>query len=402
LPELIAHHLDRAGRREEAVRFWQLAGDRAAAHREALSHYEWGLAALAETPASAQRAQLELILQLSQGASCAAVYGYADQRSERAYTRAAELAAAAPDATVPLPALWGIWAAYLVRGTHTRGLDLVQRCLTLADAANSAELRAVAGAISGTPYVYAGRWQDAQRELELAAKATGPATQLFPIDPALASRALLAVVHAVRGNGSEAEAELALALSGAAAMTGRQAEFTRAYVFCFAAWFAQLADDSARALGFAQQAIAIAKRNNFETWLGAGALHVAGALTELGDFDTGLPLFAQALAGWRGAGSELMVPYFLGRYGRALVRAGKLDDGLAALREALALSLKDGEAFYLAELHRLIAEALASAGAEPSTVAAELDSGVRVAVEQGATVFGARLEAVRAARRASS
>ena len=139
-------------------------------------------------------------------------------------------------------------------------------------------------------------------------------------------------------------------------MTGRQGEFTRAYTYCFASWYAQLADNASQALSWAQAAIAIAQRHNFEIWVAAGAIHAAGALTELGDFATGLPMFERALEGWRLAGAQLMLPYFLGRYGRALVRAGRADDGLSAIDQALSVAAANG-GFYDSELRRLRAEA---------------------------------------------
>jgi class 3 adenylate cyclase/tetratricopeptide (TPR) repeat protein/energy-coupling factor transporter ATP-binding protein EcfA2 len=393
LPELVAHHLEHGDRTPESIGWWQRAGERAAAsaaHSEAIAHFERGLKALPSLGATPERIQFELILQLSYGASCSAVYGYADTRSMQAYTRASEIGAAAPDATLLLPALWGIWAYYVVRGAHAQALELTTRCLTLADAAGSADVRAVAGGIGGAQFVYVGRWQDAEGELSLATHARGPMTQLFPQDPALSSRVLLALVKLLRGDEAAARGELETALAGAAALTGRQAEFTRAYVFCFAAWYAQVNDDSAQALGLAQQALAIAQRNNFETWLGAGALHIAGALTELGDFATGLPLFAQALSGWRNAGAELMLPYFFGRYGRAQVRAGQISEGIETLRQALSVARASGEVFYDAELHRFLAEALAESGADPETVLRERESAERIAGEQGALLFGRR------------
>jgi len=397
LPELIAHHLLEAGKAFESLPWWQRAGDRAAAssaHTEALVHYGQGLAVLGTSQETPERAQLELVLQLSYGASCAAVNGYADQRTMHAYTRASELGAAAPEVFTLLPALWGIWAYYLVRGDHSRACEIVERCAALADASGVA-VRAVAAAISGAQYGFVGRWQEAERDLAHGAGAAGPVAEQFPHDPGLASRALLAIVRAVRGDDAQARADCEATVTAAATLRGRQADFTRAYVFCYAAWFAQLNDESAQALAWAQQAIAIAQRYNFETWLGAGALHLGIALTELGDFTNGLPLMEQALAGWKKAGAELMLPYFWGRYGRALVRSGKVEDGLEVLRRAIEGAQTTGEAFYDVELRRLHAEALAAAGAGRDAIERELEAAASIAEAQGATAFERRLQRTR-------
>jgi tetratricopeptide (TPR) repeat protein len=287
-----------------------------------------------------------------------------------------------------------MWSYYVVRGTHERAQELTDRCVALADSTQILELRAVAAAISGTQYVYTGRWQEAHRALRLATQAAGPAALAFPQDPALASRVLLAIVEWVRGDQVAAERELALALEGAAACSGRQAEFTRAYVYCFAAWYAQLIDAPERALGYAGQALQIAQKHQFMTWLGAAALHIAGAQCELGDFAAGLALFETALDQWQNAGARLMLPYFLGRCGRALLGAGRAEAGLEKLRTALELSGAAGEVFYDAELHRLYAEALAASAAPLQQVSRETDLAITIARKQQATAFEHRAQRV--------
>lgn len=403
LPELVAHHLLQAGRGIESVPWWQRAGDRAAsasAHAEAISHYERALVVLGTGAMTPERAQLELALQLSYGASRSAVSGYTDPRAMEAYTRAHAIGAAAPDVAALLPALYGMWAYYVVRSDHARSLELAERSRSLADGAGVPEIRAVVGAMDGLQYGYLGRWQEAEAELSLATTATGSAARQFPQDPAIASLAFLAVVRLIRGDDERARGDCDKALSLAAALSGRQADFTRAYVFCFAAWFSQLNDEPARALELAQSGVAIAQRNNFETWLAAGALHVGIALTELGDFANGLPLLEQALAGWEKAGAELMLPYFFGRYGRALVRAGRVDAGLDVLRRAITRAEASKEAFYDAELHRLYAEALEASGAPNEAIDLALDAAARIAKAQCARAFERNVARTRDALRA--
>jgi len=64
--ELLAHHYTEAGLREQAIVYWQRAGQRAAqrsANLEAISHLTKGLELLKSLPAIAERAQQELTLQ---------------------------------------------------------------------------------------------------------------------------------------------------------------------------------------------------------------------------------------------------------------------------------------------------------------------------------------------------
>jgi class 3 adenylate cyclase len=67
-PQVLAHHLTEAGRVEEALQYWLLAGQRVAgrsAEREAINLFRRGLAALPTLPESEQRNRRELEFQLA-------------------------------------------------------------------------------------------------------------------------------------------------------------------------------------------------------------------------------------------------------------------------------------------------------------------------------------------------
>src|SRR5436190_21790323 len=78
-PELVAHHYIEAGLIEQALPYWQQAGERASqrsAYVEAVAHLTRGLELLkilADTPA---RVQQELALQLALGDALVTVKGY--------------------------------------------------------------------------------------------------------------------------------------------------------------------------------------------------------------------------------------------------------------------------------------------------------------------------------------
>src|SRR5262245_45062567 len=93
-PELLATHLMEAGLIEQAIGYWQRAGQRAidrSAHVEAIRHLTRGLAALDALPDDAERAQRELGLLSILGLALVATRGQAHLDVERAYVRAREL-----------------------------------------------------------------------------------------------------------------------------------------------------------------------------------------------------------------------------------------------------------------------------------------------------------------------
>jgi hypothetical protein len=82
------------------------------------------------------------------------------------------------------------------------------------------------------------------------------------------------------------------------------------------------------------------------------------------------------------------LPYFLGLLADALLRAGRIDEGMAAIDEALAES-GDRDYCHAAELHRLRALLLAQRG-DDEDVATELVRARDIARRQGAPVLEER------------
>src|SRR2546427_2272059 len=90
----LAVHFEQGGDYRRAVRYLQLAGENAVwrnAHREAISHITNGLNLLRTHPATPERAQEELALQMILGGQLIITRGYAAREVGQAVTRAREL-----------------------------------------------------------------------------------------------------------------------------------------------------------------------------------------------------------------------------------------------------------------------------------------------------------------------
>src|SRR5262245_52501450 len=93
-PELVAHHYTEAGLAEHAMSYWQRAGQRASersAHVEAIGHLTKGLEVLQALPATPERVQQELDLQLALGQALTATKGQAAPDVGHVFSRAREL-----------------------------------------------------------------------------------------------------------------------------------------------------------------------------------------------------------------------------------------------------------------------------------------------------------------------
>ena len=130
-PELVAQHYTAAGCAEQAVPYWQQAGQQASdrsANVEAISHLTTGielLKTLPETPAHTQHA---LTLYIALGAALQMTKGLAAPEVEHAYTQARALCQQVGETPELVPVLYGLWRFYLDGSSCTWRESSVKPC----------------------------------------------------------------------------------------------------------------------------------------------------------------------------------------------------------------------------------------------------------------------------------
>jgi predicted ATPase len=102
------------------------------AYPETMAHLTTGLRLLKHLPATRERVQHELRLQLNLGLSMMATKGYAAPEAKQAYDRAYELCQQMGEGPHLLTVLRGLTAFYYVRADLQAMRDLAERCLALA------------------------------------------------------------------------------------------------------------------------------------------------------------------------------------------------------------------------------------------------------------------------------
>ena len=128
--------------------------------------------------------------------------------------------------------------------------------------------------------------------------------------------------------------------------------------------------------------------------LGAwAACYVGAARTHLNEPSEGLALIRAGIEDARVTGSEMFQSHLLGLRAAAELRNGALDAGMRSVDEALAMSARMSERFYLADLHRIKAELYLakSAAQETSLATSQLVQGRCVAENQGALLPARRI-----------
>ena len=111
---------------------------------------------------------------------------------------------------------------------------------------------------------------------------------------------------------------------------------------------------------WAEAAITLAREQGFSAWLGPGTVLQGWALAEQGQSEEGIAQIRQGLATRQAIGAGIFRSYFLALLAEVYGKAGQVEEGLAALAEALTVVDKSGERFYEAELYRLQGRAYAS------------------------------------------
>src|SRR6266851_3755077 len=138
-PELLANHFTEAGLIEEAIPYWQRAGQRAlerSANKEAILHLSKGLDLLGLLPESSERFQQELLLQVALGTALMVALGFASLEAQSVWARARKLCQQVDESPVVFQVFWALWVSHAARGEHRKAREAGEECLRLAEAAS--------------------------------------------------------------------------------------------------------------------------------------------------------------------------------------------------------------------------------------------------------------------------
>jgi class 3 adenylate cyclase/predicted ATPase len=389
-PEFVAHHLVLAGRDRDAIAYLQRAcalAHRRSANTEAIEHVTHALELLRRQPESPDRQHLELSLQLALGAPLTAAKGYSAPEVERVYTRAGSLCNGLGDDGTPefFRALYGTWRVHLLRADYTGALQFGEQLLRLAEASGSATQLAAAHRAVGSTLFYRGDDPVAASghlERVIASQAFERARMSFiedlhdVVDPWITCHAYESWALWIGGRPAEARAmsDRALALT-----RELQHPFTHALALSFDAWLCQWLGDVDAVRERARDALAVAREQGFEFWVGWDEIMLGWAQAVSGDGEAGLATMRRGLEDWRAVGSELGTTYFLALMADAQATAGRLDDAFASLDAADEVAGRTGEGWWAPEVHRLRGELLWRRGAPDDDVESRLRAALGLA-----------------------
>jgi TOMM system kinase/cyclase fusion protein len=357
-PELLAHHYTEAGLREQAIAYWQWAGQRSiarSAYVEAINQLSTGLEYLKVLPETPERIAHELTLLMALGRALIATKGYAASEVGATYTRARALCQQGVQSPQLFPVLFGLWQFYVVQAELQFARELGEQLLALAqhlqDSAYVLEAhRSLAFTLFSLGEMAAARAQ-AEQGIALYHPHTHHAHVFtYGQDPGTSCLAYAALALWYLGYPEQA-------LQRCHEMLKLAHELSHPFSLAHALYFGSLLHQHRRevheARECAEAAIALATEHSFALYVVRGRLQRSWALTEQGQLAEGIDQMRQSLTAYRGTGSGLVLPYFLARLAEVCGKAERIEAGLHLLDEALTLVEKHGECWWEAEIHRL-------------------------------------------------
>jgi class 3 adenylate cyclase/predicted ATPase len=362
-PELLAHHYTEAGLLEQALPYWQRAGQRAverSASGEAVSHFTKGLELLQSLPAAPDRAGQELALQLALGTSLRMVKGHTAPELETLYTRAYELSQQVGENRQQFSALVSLWRLSINRARILEASALAEQCVTLAQRGDDPGLLQEAYRMLGESLFFHGQPVLARTHLERGITlydAQRGRMRAFSsgMEPGVICLSFLASTLWQLGY-----PEQALRRSHEAVSLAQ--ESSHAFSLGLALNYASLLHVWRREVQFAKEraeaVITLSNDHGFIQVLSTGMVKRGWALATQGAVAEGIKQLLQGLTTIREIGQELPLSLHLALLAEAYRQGGQVDTALHVLDEALAHLDNTGERFYEAELHRLTGECL--------------------------------------------
>jgi DNA-binding SARP family transcriptional activator len=369
----LARHFEEAGITDKAIHYLHQAGERAvqlSAYQEAIAHLTRGLALLMTLPDSGdaahrlERDEQELDLQLTLGMAWVGGKGYGPE-VERIYSRARELCQQMGKTSGLCRAVGELSIVHYVEAEYQTARELAEEALSLAQQVEDPLLVVLGTWHLGFMLFALGEYATALAHLEQV---------IAFYDPQKHHRSLVALRGSDPGPSAMAYAACCLWCLGYPDQAARRSQealalareldhpFSLIDALSFGGCLFNTMRRDVQALNDCARETKRWASEKVPGWLGQSTRSQGEALAMMGDLEEGI---AQMQAGLTFRQSEEC--YRSGCFcslAEAQARAGRPEEGLATLAEALALVEEIDERYYEAELYRMKGELLLLQGEE--------------------------------------
>jgi predicted ATPase len=393
-PELLAHHYTQAGLTEQAIGYWQRAGERAltrSANLEAYRHFHQGIELIKALPVSPDRHRQEFRLYLGLGPAIRAIKGYGAPETQDTFTRARDLIDADTSLQEQMLVLYGLWGVHIVRVEHEAGRKAAEQALLLVarNADTGAEPQAHANRLMGESLTVLGEFTEArqylQRAIAFCDSDRATVTDLrFSFDHKVTALGFLAFVLCAQGHLEQADAAATKALT-------LSVRLENANTSCMALFgktiLAEYRRDTEDLRKYADAQAALCAEYGI-TMFGNWASFGQGLVQSWsGNPLEGIVAMRAALVAAESAHVSMFRTMHLGHLAEAYSGIGERELALALLDEAIALATTE-EGNFEAELHRMRGEVLLAQ--DKAAAEASFERALSIARHQSAKLWELR------------
>jgi tetratricopeptide (TPR) repeat protein len=389
-PELIAYHCTEASLIEQAIGYWQKAGQRASersAHVEAISHLNKGLELLQTLPEIPQHLQQELDMHITLGKELIGMKGYAAPEVQQVYSHALTLCQTVEKPLQTYQVLRGLASYYLIRGELQTTLTLRQQLLQMAQQQQDPAMLRDAHEGMGFAHHYLGQFLLARSHYDQSMALCDPQDGRFRHSLSAQNHVVTCQSHAAQNLWYLGYPDQALHTQRAALVLAQDIAhpLTLAHTLCYAAFRHQRRREVVQVRDYAEAVMSLALEHGMALWEDYGIFLRGWALAMQGHEEEGLVQMRQGITTQRTTGAELLVPGLLIVLGEVYGQRGQPAEGLTTIAEALVLVHRSGECRDKAELYRVKGELLLQQSSDNCTDAAScFHQAITIAQKQSA------------------
>jgi len=394
-PEVLAYHFQAAGDIDNAVHYLVQAAKLSAKRSgfvEAIAQLQGALRLLDTQARSRARMRLELRVYLTLGGIYAEYRGFSSAECGEAYTTALELCRELGDAPEIFSVLSGVGSFEITRANFGKCRALAEECLSRAAQQQARPPFIMGHLLLGGTLFLTGEFTAARKHLEEALllyeqeQMSRGKQVLYVQDQKSTGLCYLALTLTTLGYLDSGLRAGETGLSHSQALGGPH---TINFSLCYLAALHHFRRDPRGALRRATESLELAREQGFATWIGVSQMIRGEALVSNGEREEGLKEIAAGMNAHSEMEAIAYQAFGISLFVKGLIAEGRLDEALGALAEALAISERTGERFYLAELWRLKGEILARKGS-PSEAEHWLREAIELSRRQGAKLFELR------------
>lgn len=353
------------------------------AYQEAGALAQRGLNLLKTLPEGPERDQKELGLQMALGLALTPVKTQVSEEVMQAFRRARELCQKIGESPTLLKAIYGLWATHVIRADHRIADELADQLLRLAQQSGDPALLTRAHSVRAFSHDYLGNHLAARAHYEESLRLYDPKSEratfnYFGSDSRTLTLSRLDWTLLALGYPDQARKMLEKCLAAC-----------REIAHPFSACNAMLSPpqvcvelgEPQRALEIAEQAIAIATDHGFPLNHAYASMNRGYARARLGRLTEGIAEMQENFARLRAIGTEMSLNGYSVDLAEVMGLAGRIEEGLAVVTEAILRAEKSGECYFEAESHRMKGDLLVQAAGQ-STAAAALCAEAEASYQQ--------------------